>query len=141
MKLKARLNKLIPLFLFLLGSGVVWQVQQARVANRSHELAQTVAIADLRAKITDLAFHIIQLTNEYVQTRDAHDREPMESSYAKVEELKCKLALLKDDHQILEQKLAGMENREPRKLELDFSSLKPLKPPRMKPIVPFQRSN
>jgi len=130
--------KLIPVISFLLGSllgsGVIWQVQQARMANRSHELAITLGIAELREKITDLSFKIIQLSDEYIMTRDAHDRNPTNASYAKAGELKYKLDLLKDDYWILEQKLANMENRTPRELQIDFT---PLRPPILMSIEPL----
>jgi hypothetical protein len=104
---------------------MIWQVQQARMANRSHELAITLGVAELRGKITDLSFKIIQLSDDYIVTQAAHDKNPSSESYARAEELKYKLELLKEDHWILEQKLAKMENRTPRELQIEFPSLSP----------------
>jgi len=131
-------KSLIPVFTFLLGSllgsGILWQAQQARMAKKSHELATITAISELRGQVSDLSFRILELSAEYSRIQDTYYKKPTPEGYAKGEELKYKLELLKDDYRVLEGNLASMEKRMPSELHLSFPSLPP---PHMNPIRPL----
>ena len=109
----------------LFGSGAIWQWQQLRLASKSYELEKILKTTELRNQISELYSKIIEITDEYIKTQDAYEKRRNSSGYKKILKLASHLGILKDDFKALEDKLAQLENRTPRAIEIGFLSPSP----------------
>ena len=110
----------------LFGSGSIWQWEHAKVEARKQELDRVTTTTELRQKEIDQYEKIIDLSNEYVITRDQYSKNPVTESQSKLIQLQSRLDVMKDAFILLEDNLAHLEGRQPRKINLYF---KPPNPP------------
>ena len=103
------------------GSGAVWQLLHARVEAQKQELDMVSVTTELRQKEIDLYDEIISLTNEYVSTGDQYSKNPSVAAlHNKLLQIQSRLGVMKDAFTVLENKLAHLEGRQPRKINLIF---------------------
>jgi hypothetical protein len=110
----------------LLGSGAIWQWKQSQIAIKNQEMERVVKTTALRKDINDLYRKIIELSNEYITVRDQYSKTPMPDLNNKILQLKSQLDLLKEDFRVFEGKLANLEDRQPRAINIEF--IPPLPP-------------
>lgn len=97
----------------LFGSGGVWEWKKI-------EIERVVRTTDLREKENDQFAKILDLTNEYINATDQHSKAPNPQLNNKILQMKSHLEVMKDNFRTLENKLAQLEGREPRNIQIDF---------------------
>ena len=110
------------LLVTLLGSaGLIWQWLHARVEAQKEQLDRVTTITELRQKEIEQYEKIIDLTNDYVIARDQYSENPSASElHNKLLQLQSRLDVMKDAFIRLEDDLAHLEGRQPRKINLNF---------------------
>jgi hypothetical protein len=104
----------------ILGNGVYWKWKESKLATVESKLATVVKTTELRTSENEIYHHVIELSKEYAETRDRHEKSPSPATYNKMIALNRQLDLLKADFVTLEKKLAELEKREPRPIPLEF---------------------
>jgi hypothetical protein len=110
----------------LLGSGSIWQWEHAKVEAQKQELDRVTAITELRQKEIDQYDKIINLSNEYVTATAQYSKNPSSEIGIKILQLTSRLDVMKNAFIALEDNLAHLEGRQPRKINLN---LMPPQPP------------
>ena len=109
----------------LIGSGSIWQYKNLQISKRSHEIESVLKIAEIRNKVGLLQQEIIVMTEEYVSLLRSDRENPNPSTNNKILHLRSRLTVVKDDFSNLEAELAKLENRVPRRIQIDFVPPKP----------------
>ena len=104
----------------LLGSGSIWQWEHAKVEAQKQELDRVTAITELRQKEIDQYDKIINLSNEYVTATAQYSKNPSSEIGIKILQLTSRLDVMKNAFIALEDNLAHLEGRQPRKINLNF---------------------
>lgn len=104
----------------LLGSGAIWQWKQSQIAAKNQEMDKVMKTTALRKDINDLYYKITELSNQYITARDQYSRTPGPELNNRIIQLKSQLDLLKEDFKVLEGKVAALEGRAPRAINIDF---------------------
>ena len=113
------------------GHGGIWKYMQWKIekkyqklAEEKHEFLQVAEITRLREKLNNILYRITKLTDEYQKAlalkSEASAKFGSLTPEQKIALLNTELDLLSDDFMAIEKKLAGIENREPRKINLYF---------------------
>jgi hypothetical protein len=110
----------------LFGSGSIWQWAHAKVEAQKQELDRVTAITELRQKEIDQYDKIINLSNEWVTASTQYSKNPSTEIAVKILQLTSRLDVMKNAFIALEDNLAHLEGRQPRKINLD---LRPPQPP------------
>lgn len=109
------LGTILPFVIgILFGSGVFWKYMDHKV-----KVARTTI--EIREKLDDMMYKIIELTAEYIDISTQYKENNDSKFYIKLKLQKQRLDFLKNDYRTVEAKLAQMENRQPRKINLDFT--------------------
>jgi hypothetical protein len=126
MNLKISPGKIIfPLVAFLFGSGAFWQYGQYKIAQNNQELEHTKVIMSLRSDINSYYFEAMDKTNElFALNRDFFERQNSKTKL-EIDNIRQKIYMLQDNCNELEKKLAVLENRKPRTLNLNFDLIPP----------------
>ena len=104
----------------LLGSGSLWQWKQSKLESQKQELETVVKTTDLRQQENEQYAKIIDLTNEYIRDRDEYSKNARPDLNNRILQLRSQLDVMKDNFMTLEKNLARLENRQPRKITIDF---------------------
>ena len=122
--MKDRLATLGTLVGFLVGtvfgSGSVWQWNNLQVETAQLQLEEAISLSELRSEISGLQFEIYEATMEFRRLNFDKGNVPGTDIGIAVEQLDKRLLLLFDDFEVKEARLAKLEDREPRSIELDF---------------------
>ncbi len=145
-KIKKLIPILIPLFSFLLGSGVVWnwmnlkiekernlfQKEQIEMQKEKNSFEKLLQLASLNEKLTERFFLYAKLNEEYIfllREYDIYDQ----TDQLKADNLKHKIkvnqsrsSVLLEEMIKLENDIATLENRTPRNLGSKLPILPPL---------------
>lgn len=102
----------------------IWQYFQYNIEKQKHELQTILESVNLREKLDQIFSKIIKLTEEYqdvlAKQADQNAHFGTLNSKQKVILLNIELDQLIDDYSVVEVKLAKIENRQPRKINLHF---------------------
>jgi hypothetical protein len=104
----------------LLGSGSLWQWKQSKLGTQKQELETIVKTTDLRQQEIDQYSRIIELTSEYINDNEQYSKNPSSDLDLKIQKLKLRLDVMKENFKTLEKNLALLENREPREIPIEF---------------------
>jgi hypothetical protein len=102
----------------LVGPGAVWMYQQNKIDGLKYNLEKSARSVELRNQMAVLMEKIIVKTGEFVPL-DLCNQDRFKN---RAQELHSQLNLLKDDFKSIEKDLAGIENRQPRDINLQFSA-------------------
>lgn len=104
----------------LLGNGVIWQYQAARLNTIKSE-------AELRDREIAVYRDILALADSFSRTYDEHFKTATSAEFQRlIAPINAQMAMRISDYEALEKRLASIEGRPPRKIPLDF--LKPSAP-------------
>jgi hypothetical protein len=108
-------SKAVVVFIIvtLLGSGALWEWQK-------HKLDAITTATDLWKQENDLYAKIIDLSNQYIETQNKYYKTPSNELHNKMVQQTSQLELMKDNFTALEAKLAPLEDRPPRNIQLQF---------------------
>ena len=119
--MKSILWLIIPLIIGTsVGSGAIWQWQRLKLEKSNSEIAEIYNIAELRKSIGDINYEIIELIQKYVQTKELYDSNKSTEVFEILQRLKIQMKIKEDDFTVLENKLANLENRDPRSIKIDL---------------------
>jgi len=104
----------------LFGSGILWQWKRVELEGQQQELESVVKITNLRQLELDQYSKLIELVNEYEAAWKEYNKTSNLELGIKANELKAQLDTAKDNFTALESKLAKLEGRPPRSLDLAF---------------------
>ncbi len=104
----------------ILGPGFLWSFKTIQLEKEKLKLEKILKTTELRKQIGDIQNQIIEVSGKYITVRDEYNRSKSYELQNKISELKPKLDRLKDDFLVTEKKLAEIENRTPRKIQIDI---------------------
>lgn len=116
-----------------LGSGSIWQWKQSKLEAQKQELETVIKTTELRQQENGQYAKIIDLSNEYIKDIDEFSKTPTPQLHNRILQLKSRLDILKDDFTALESKLAQLERRQQRTIQIDF--IPPSPPTNLRAIV------
>ena len=116
-----------------LGSGSLWQWKQSKLEAQKQELETIVKTTDLRQQKNDQYAKIIELSNEYIKDQDEYSKNGTPELNNRMHQLRAQLEIMKDNITVLEDKLAHLEQRQPRKIVIDF--IPPPPPTNLRAVV------
>jgi hypothetical protein len=106
------------------GSGALWSFLQFWNARQAHKVNAAKVIADLQRELGDKLVRLIELSNQYAKLRDAEARSgPTRESPSRGNEmrrLQAQIDLVKQDIPLAEARLAKLEGRAPRQIQLQW---------------------
>lgn len=119
-----KFNIVIPIITFLIGAilgpGFLWNILKIDLDRERLELEKIQKTTELRKQIGDIQNDILEISNQYMITRDEYNHSKSSQLENYMLELDLKLERLKDDFLKAENKLALIENRAPRHIKLDI---------------------
>ncbi len=107
----------------IFGAGGYWKFQEI-------EISRSKTTTDLRSELSKLMDNVITITAAFKPLKLCEGKTPETNN--KAIELHAKLELYQDNFEVLERKLANLEGREPREINLQFS---PPCPPKIMSIT------
>jgi hypothetical protein len=126
MNLKISVSKIIlPLLAFLFGSGAFWQYGQYQISRNNQGLENTKTIMSLRTEINGYYFDAMDKTNELFALNRKYYEHQIPETKLEIDNTRQKIYMLQDNCNELEKKLAVLENRKPRTLDLNFNLIPP----------------
>lgn len=102
----------------IVGSGGIWSLLRHRLAKREHALQAAMVISQLRKELGDRLVQLIEKSGQYENIRDGKVKVPIPGNELK--RLQAQIDLLKDDILAGELRLAKLEGREPRSINLSY---------------------
>ena len=106
--------------LYVRGSLTFNGVPDNLLESQKQELETVVKTTDLRQQENEQYAKIIDLTNEYIRDRDEYSKNARPDLNNRILQLRSQLDVMKDNFMTLEKNLARLENRQPRKITIDF---------------------
>lgn len=104
----------------LVGTGSLWEWKKSKIEAQGAEIDKVVKTTDLREKEIDQYVKILALTNEYVNDLNQYSKTPNPDLNNKIVQMRSQLNFMKSNFTILENELAGLEDRQPRNIPIDF---------------------
>ena len=104
----------------LFGSGAIWEYQKIEIENKKLELDKIEKTTNFRKELDALMEEILITTREFIPLNLCSSHSSRANN--KAIELNAKLSLQKQNFDTLESKIAVLEEREPRDINLQFSA-------------------
>ena|SRR2546427_8119708 len=115
----------------VLGSGSIWSFLRYRAAKYEHELNAAKVISQLRKELFDWLVLLIERSEQYANVRDGIVQAPIPGN--ELLNLQAQIDLLKADISAGELRLAKLEGRQPRSINLSY--VRPTPPTGLRVIV------
>lgn len=103
-----------------LGSGAIWQWNNLRIERSKLQLESATILSELRRELSDIQYEIYKTTEDWRRYNFMEDNVSGSETEIKLTQLDRRILLLIGDFDIKEKRLAELESREPREIELDF---------------------
>jgi hypothetical protein len=108
----------------VLGSGALWSFLQYRIAKRTQGLSAAKTLGELHKELSDKLVRLIELSKQYASLRDAEaasgrTRENQDRPNEMLR-LKAQIELLETDVLAAEARLAKLEKRPPRPIQVQW---------------------
>ena len=100
------------------GSGSLWAFLEYRQRGKEVELSSAVSISELQKDLTDKLLELISRSEEYSDVRDG--RIEVEIPENKLMQLYAHIEILQGDIRSCEDRLSRLENRPPRKINVEY---------------------
>lgn len=126
-KLRKNEGLLVVGVVLLIGNGAVWAFLSARQARQQLSLTQAETVIALRGKLNDILIDVVRKSDRYQHVRDSSDWRKNPKAQNELLNLGQEIELLKDDFCTIETRLASIEQRPIRPIQVD---LIPPPPPR-----------
>ncbi len=102
----------------VVGSGSIWSFLRYRAAKREHDLNAAKVISQLRKELLDRLVLLIERSEQYANVRDGIVKAPIPGN--ELMNLQAQIDLLKADISAGELRLAKLEGRQPRSINLSY---------------------
>ncbi len=103
-----------------IGSGAIWKYQESKLAKKSFEIEKAVKTAALRHDISELQIQLIKLSDEYIKAAGLYLNQHTSQNQNEANRILSQVKVVRDDLNDAERKLAAIEEREPREIQIDF---------------------
>ncbi len=104
----------------VLGSGALWQYQKNKLDQERFNFEKTVKAIDIRKSMDDVYISILQLSDQYIKVSNSYYIKNNQKDADEMRRLVSRLDVLINDYTTIEKSLSEIENRDPRKIQIDF---------------------
>jgi len=111
----------------LLGTGAIWEYKKSEIAEKNLEISQkefeidkALKTGELRREISQLQVRLIELSDDYIKAAGLYLNQRTSKNQNEANRILSQVVVVRDDLNEAERKLAVIEEREPREIQIDF---------------------